>query len=157
MLASMRKAGVADVEETKDAQATVARAMRAKRHEAHRSEATKWSGDLREESLSDLAQLHYTLHIHNEGASMAKSKTFRLSDQSAGALEAMVAAGYAPNQTNLVEGLIRKELLRFEMAQEEVRLEAEWAEAMADPDFLSDHALIAEEFEVSDSENWKFR
>jgi hypothetical protein len=88
---------------------------------------------------------------------MAKSKTFRLSDQSAGALEAMVAAGYAPNQTNLVEGLIRKELLRFEMAQEEVRLEAEWAEAMADPDFLSDHALIAEEFEVSDAENWKFR
>lgn len=85
---------------------------------------------------------------------MARSKTFRLSEESATALEAMVAAGYAPNQTHLLEGLIRNELLRFEMAQEEARLEKEWVQAMSDPSFCTDNNLITEEFASADQENW---
>lgn len=85
---------------------------------------------------------------------MARSKTFRLSEESACALEAMVAAGYALNQTHLVEGLIRKELLHFEIAQEEARLEAEWVDAMADPDFRADHDAVTAEFANVDLENW---
>lgn len=61
---------------------------------------------------------------------MSVSKTLRLSESSARALEDLVAAGRAPSQTALIEELIQKERLKLELAREESGLVREWDEAL---------------------------
>ncbi|MBI3924963.1 MAG: ribbon-helix-helix protein, CopG family [Armatimonadetes bacterium] len=93
------------------------------------------------------ASVHYNSH-------MSVSKTFRLSEETARALEDLVAAGRAPNQTALIEELIRRERLRLRIAEEEAELDRQWQEAMADPAFREEQADIHDEFALADEEIW---
>lgn len=83
------------------------------------------------------------------------SKTFRLSEAAVRALAALVASGRAPNQTALLEDLLRREAVRLEMEHEEEKLDRAWREAMEDPAFLADVAAVEADFAALDAEVWK--
>lgn len=85
---------------------------------------------------------------------MSVSKSFRLSEECIQALEDQVAAGFASNQTALVEGRIRRERLRLQIQRDEEDMDREWREARADADDREELALVQKEFTTADSEAW---
>lgn len=82
------------------------------------------------------------------------SKTFRLSEGAVRALAALVASGRAPNQTALLEELLRREALLLDIQQDEERLDQAWREAMQDPGYVEDVAAVEADFSALDAEVW---
>lgn len=80
------------------------------------------------------------------------SKTYRLDRACVEALELLVKAGRAETQTALLELLISREKVRYDMEREEQELDRAWAVAMESSEYVAEMRLVESEFAEADAE-----
>jgi len=81
------------------------------------------------------------------------SKTFRLSSNTAAALEQLVKAGRARSQAALIEELIEREKRRLDMELQEEALDAAWQKAMTSKAYRTEMQRVHSEFKIADAES----
>lgn len=80
------------------------------------------------------------------------SKTFRLHRHCVENLELLVRAGRAETQTALLEMLVARERVRYDMEREEQELDQAWSVAMESSEYVSEMRTIESEFAAVDAE-----